>query len=85
MLDPRMCTSHLILNTDLAETTCLRFIGPVLQYDIQPTADPNSYRKLKSALEKVQESQIKDHLQRVIALAEKRRSETRTYLKFCGD
>jgi len=83
--DPQMCISHLLLKTDLAETTCLRFIDPYGDTAFNQRQIPTLIEELKSALEKSQDNQIKDHLRRVIELAEKSRGEIHTYLKFYGD
>jgi hypothetical protein len=85
ILDPQMCISHLVLNTDLAETTCLKFIDPYGDTTFNQRQIPTLIEELKSALEKVEDNQIKDHLRQVIELAEKSRGEIHTYLKFYGD
>lgn len=85
ILDPQMCISHLILNTDLVGTTCLRFIDPYGDTTFNQLQIPILIQELKSVLERVQDSQIGDHLRQVIELAEKSRDEIHTYLKFFGD
>ena len=83
--DPQMCISHAVLNTDLAGTTCLRFIDPYGDTTFNRLQIPVLIGELKSALEKVRDNEIKDHLRRVIDLAEKSRDKVHTHLKFYGD
>jgi hypothetical protein len=85
ILDPQMCMSHLVLNTDLTGTTCLRFIDPYGDTIFNQLQIPILIDELQSILGKVQDDQIRDHLQRAIELAEKSRGEIHTYLKFHGD
>jgi|SRR6185503_4422528 hypothetical protein len=85
ILDPQMCISHLVLKTDLTGTTCLRFIDPYGDTMFNQVQIPILIDELQSILRKVQDNQIRDHLRRVIDLAEKSRGETHTYLKFYGD
>lgn len=85
LLDPQMCISHLVLKTDLTGTTCLRFIDPYGDTTFIQLQIPILIEELKSVLEKVQDKGIRDHLRRVIDLAEKSSGEIHTYLKFYGD
>jgi hypothetical protein len=85
ILDPAMCISHLVLNTDLAGTACLRFIDACGDTTFNQLQIPVLIEELKSILEKVHDNRTKDHLRRVIELAEKSRGEIHTYLKFYGD
>ena len=85
ILDPQMCISHLVLKTDLTGTTCLRFIDPYGDTMFNQVQIPILIDELQSILRKVQDHQIRDHLRRVIELAEKSRGEIHTYLKFYGD
>jgi hypothetical protein len=85
ILDPEMCISHFLLKTDLTGTTCLRFIDPYGDTAFNQRQIPTVIEELKSALPKVSENRVKDHLRRVIELAEKSRGEIHTYLKFYGD
>lgn len=83
--DPQMCISHLVLNTDLTETTCLRFIDPYGNTTFNQLQIPILIEELKSVVQKIQDDRTRNHLQQVIALAEKSRDEIHTYLKFYGD
>ena len=85
ILDPEMCISHLLLRMDLTGTTCLRFVDPYGDTTFNQRQIPTLIEELKSALPKVSEHRVKDHLRRVIELAEKCRGEIHTYLKFYGD
>jgi hypothetical protein len=75
ILDPQMCISHLVLKTDLTRTTCLRFIDPYGDTMFNQLQIPILIDELQSILKKVQDNQIRDHLRRVIELAEKSRGE----------
>jgi hypothetical protein len=83
--DPQMCISHLVLKTDVTGTTCLRFIDPYGDTTFNQLQIPILIDELQSILRTVQDNQIRDHLRRVIELAEKSRGEIHTYLKFYGD
>jgi len=85
IVDPQLCISHLLLNTDLAGTTCLRFIDPYGGTTFNQLQIPILIEELRSVLEKAQDKRIRDHLQLVIDLAEKSRGEIHSYLKFYGD
>ena len=85
ILDSQMCISHLVLKTDVAGTTCLRFIDPYGDTTFNQLQIPILIDELKLAFEKVRDDRIREHLSRVIALAEKSRNEVHTYLKFYGD
>jgi hypothetical protein len=83
--DPHKCISHLVLNTDLAGTTCLQFIDPYGDTTFNRLQIPILIEELKSVANKVRDTGIRDHLLRVVELAEKSRDEVHTYLKFIGD
>lgn len=85
ILDPHMCISRLILNTDLARTTCLQFIDPYGDTTFNRLQIPILIEELESVVKKVQDDGIGDHLRRVIDLAEKSQDEIHTYLKFYRD
>lgn len=83
--DPQMCISHLVLNTDLAGTTSLRFIDPYGDTTFNQLQIPILIEELQGVLEQVRDDGIRDHLRRVIELAQRSRGQTHTYLKFYGD
>jgi hypothetical protein len=83
--DPQMYISHLVLQTDLTGTTCLRFIDPYGDTTFNRLQIPTLIEELKAVLHNVPDNGMRDHLRRVIELAEKSRDEIHTYLKFYGD
>jgi hypothetical protein len=83
--DPHMRISHLVLNTDLGGTTCLQFIDPYGDTTFNRLQIPILIEELKSVAKKLQDNAIRDHLRRLIELAEKSQDEVHTYLKFVGD
>ncbi len=85
VLDPQMHISHLVLQIDLTETTCLRFIDPYGDTTFNRLQIPTLIEELKFVLPTVSDGGMKDHLRRVIELAEKSRDRVHTYLKFYGD
>ena len=85
VLDPQMCISHLVLKTDLAHTTCLRFIDTYGDTTFNQLQIAILIEELESVLESALDERIIDHLRRVIGLAQKSRGEIHTYLKFYGD
>jgi hypothetical protein len=85
ILDPDMRISHLVLNTDLDGTTCLQFIDPYGDTTFNRLQIPILIEELKSVANEVRDTDIRDHLLRVVELAEKSRDEVHTYLKFIGD
>ena len=85
ILDPKMCISHLVLKTDLAGATCLRFIDPYGDTTFNQNQIPILIEELKATSERVQDNGIREHLRRIIELAETSRGQLHTYLKFYGD
>ncbi len=83
--DPASKISALVLKTDLTWSTCLRFIDPYGDTTFSRIQIPILIDELRTVLGKIQDNRIKDHLQKLIDLAEQSRDEVHTYLKFYGD
>jgi hypothetical protein len=78
VLDPQMCISHLVLQTDLTRTACLRFIDPYGDTTFNQLQIPILIEELESVFESALDEQVRDHLRRVIGLAQKSRGEIHT-------
>jgi hypothetical protein len=69
----------------LTSSVCLRFVVPWGDAVFNQAQNSDLLNELSSEFREAQDTQVRDHLQKVIRLVELAGSETHTYIKFIGD
>lgn len=84
LLDERSLLSSLIQRGGLDSTVCLRFLDPWGDATFNHLQVPSLIAELRAARERA-DAATREHLDGLVALADRVEERPHLYLKFCGD
>lgn len=77
--------SRVVQTADLGQTMCLRFLDPWGDTTFNQAHIPVLIDELQRVVGAQASSEVRDHLNQILALATRARGRVHTYLKFIGD